>query len=342
MPQKFFSNVSERTIKCLACRHYCSIPDGGYGLCGARENVKGKINCVLCNKPASLNLDPIEKKPLYHYLPNTKTMSIGFFGCNFKCDFCQNFETTFVRGAQAKKESALLEEITPQKFVELAVKKKAKSIAFTYNEPSITPEFNLEAIALAKKLSPELKTIYVTNGYTSAEQLEELSKKKTKLDAANIDLKSFNNNFYKKICGSELEGVLAGIKEYHKKGIWIEITTLLISGKNDSEEELKQIASFISELDHNIPWHISAFFPTHKMYNVPPTTAEEIKRAIQIGKNAGLNYIYGGNVRADFEDTHCPKCNHLLIRRQGFGAEVIGLEKNKCANCKEKIVGIFE
>ncbi len=342
MSQKFSLTVSERTIKCLACKHYCSIPDGGFGLCGARKNVQGKIKCVVEDKPCSINLDPIEKKPLFHYLPNTKTLSIGFFGCNFRCDFCQNFETTFVRGADAEKASLSLEEITPKKFVEFAIKKKAKSIAFTYNEPSITPEFNLKAIALAKKESPALGAVYVTNGYTSTEQLEELSKKKTKLDAANIDLKSFNENFYRKVCGSELESVLATIKEYHKKGIWIELTTLLIPGKNDFEEELKQIASFIFELDHNIPWHVSAFFPTHKMHNVPPTTAEEIKRAIKIGKNAGLNFVYGGNVRAGLEDTHCPKCNHLLIRRQNFGAEVIGMEKNKCANCGERVVGVFE
>ncbi|VVB76273.1 Radical SAM superfamily protein [uncultured archaeon] len=342
MSQKFFTKVSERTIKCLACRHYCSIPDGAFGLCGVRKNVRGKIVCVVENRPSSLSLDPIEKKPLFHYLPNTKTMSTGFFGCNFRCDFCQNFQTSFVRGADAQKQSLLLEEITPQNFVELAIKKKAKSIAFTYNEPSITPEFNLEAILLAKKSAPALGTVYVTNGYTSTEQLEELSKKKTRLDAANIDLKSFSDNFYKKICGAELEKTLAAIKEYHRKGIWIELTTLLIPKKNDSEEELKQIASFISELDHNIPWHVSAFFPTHKMYNIPPTTVEEIKRAVKIGRNAGLSYVYGGNVRENLGDTHCPKCNHQIIRRQGFGAEVIGMEKNKCASCGEKIAGVFE
>jgi pyruvate formate lyase activating enzyme len=350
MAERFFKKNSSSSIKCLACRHYCIIPESGFGLCGARKNFKGKLELVTHSKPCSLHLDPIEKKPLFHYLPGSGTMSIGFFGCNFRCEFCQNSEISFLKNGGAEKASNELGKVSPKDFVALAVKQKAKSIAITYNEPAISVEYNLEAIALAKKTKLNdgslLGTVYVSNGYASEEQTKALTKnKKTRLDAINIDLKSFNENFYRKICGAELEKVLEGIKSFYEAGVWVELTTLLIPGRNDSKEELKQIADFILSVDKNIPWHISAFFPHHKMINVPPTSAEEIVRAVKLGQELGLNFVYGGNVYgAGFEDTHCPKCGNLLIKRISFGAEIVGLseeEKNKCGKCGEKIAGVF-
>jgi pyruvate formate lyase activating enzyme len=340
--EKFFQVLTGKTIKCLACRHYCTIPLNGFGLCGVRKNVGGRISLIVDSYPCSMHLDPIEKKPLFHYLPGSKTMSLGFFGCNFRCDFCQNYDISFVRGASAEKEITTLKEFTPQDLIDTAIENDAKSIAITYNEPAISVEYNLEAFALAKKQSPQLGTVYVSNGYVSEEQLEALSQESTRLDAINIDLKSFNEDFYKKICGGELEEVLKSIRAFHKKGVWVELTTLLIPGKNDSNKELNQIASWISDLDKNIPWHVSAFFPTHKMISVPPTSTIDVIRAVEIGKKNGLNFVYGGNVRAGLENTFCPKCGHLVIKRFGYDAEIIGMEKNKCSNCGEKIAGVFE
>jgi pyruvate formate lyase activating enzyme len=327
------------TIKCLACRHYCIIPKNGFGLCGARKNVNGKILLVTYSKPCSLNLDPIEKKPLYHFLPSSKTMSIGFFGCNFRCDFCQNYEISSMKGTKAEDALKNAEIISPKLFTSVAKERSAQSIAVTYNEPAISVEYNLEAFELAHKNS--LKTVYVSNGYVTEEQARELKKPKTKLDAINIDLKSFDENFYKKVCGGELEKVLDCIKSFSKAKIWMEITTLIIPGKNNSPEELKKIAGFISELDRNIPWHISAFFPMYKMTNISPTGRDDISLAVNIGKEAGLNFVYAGNLPGT-NDTHCPKCGKTLIKRNGFDTSIVGLEKNKCNNCGEKIPGIFK
>lgn len=345
--RKFFESVkgksSSKVIKCLACLHNCIIQQEDFGLCGARKNENGKIRLVTHSHPTSVHLDPIEKKPLFHFLPGTSTLSIGFYGCNFRCEFCQNFDISSVRGSAAERAINSLEKVTPKDFVSVAKKDGAKSIAFTYNEPGISAEYNLEAIEIAKKLKGKEKmgTVYVSNGYETEEQIIELNKPKTRLDAINIDLKSFNSEFYKKTCGAELEGVLKTIKSFHKKGIWLELTTLVIPGKNDSKEELSQIASFIYDLDKTIPWHVTAFFPTYHMTNVPPTSSEELLRALKIGKEKGLEFVYGGNVLNENENTICPKCNNLLIKRKGYSTEVVGLEKNKCNNCGTILSGVF-
>jgi pyruvate formate lyase activating enzyme len=303
-----------------------------------RKNISGKLVPLTYSKPCSLHLDPIEKKPLFHYLPTSSTMSIGFFGCNFRCDFCQNFDISFCKRVLAEDKLKNAEIVSPKTFIDVAKKSDAKSIAITYNEPAISVEYNLESFALAKK--EKLGTLYVSNGYVSDEQIKALTKKETKLDAINIDLKSFNNEFYLKTCGGELEKVLNCVKSFHKKGIWVELTTLIIPGKNDSKEELTQIIKFISDLDKNIPWHVSAFFPMHKMTNISPTSTEEVTNIAKLGYENGLNYVYGGNIPST-SNTLCPKCKNLLIKRSGYTSEIIGLEKNKCNNCGEKISGVF-
>ncbi len=338
----FFVKHSSSSIKCTACRHFCIIPLGGFGLCGVRKNEDGKIRLVVYAKPCSLNLDPIEKKPLFHFFPSSKTMSIGFFGCNFKCDFCQNFDITFVRGALAEKNSAGLEDVSAKKFVDFAKKEGAKSVAITYNEPAVSVEYNLDVFREAKKTINSLGTVYVSNGYESREQIHELTKGKGLLDAINIDLKGFDEGFYKKICGASLEGVLDGIKLFHKAGVWVEITTLLIPGQNDSDEEVKRIADFICGVDKDIPWHLSAFFPMHKMKGVSPTSRDSVERAVGIGRDAGLSFVYAGNLAGSkSEDTLCPKCGALLIERTGFKSRVVGMNKDKCCACGEKIKGVF-
>ena len=338
----FFVKHSSSAIKCLACQHHCIIPENGFGFCGVRKNENGKIKLIVYGKPCSVNLDPIEKKPLFHYLPTSKTMSIGFFGCNFKCDFCQNFDITTIRSTNAQESSVLLKEVSPKKFVGFAKKEGAKSVAITYNEPAITVEYNLDVFLEAKKKENSLGTVYVSNGYESEEQIKALTKGKGLLDAINIDLKSFDDGFYKKICGASLEGVLNSIKSFHKAGVWVELTTLLIPNNNDSEQEIKQIADFVRSVDKNIPWHLSAFFPMHKMKNALPTSKESIENAVRIGKESGLNFVYSGNLSSSInENTICPKCNSLLIERAGFKSKIVGLAKDKCLNCGEKIKGIF-
>ncbi|MCX6803830.1 MAG: radical SAM protein, partial [Candidatus Diapherotrites archaeon] len=294
-----------------------------------------------------------------------------------RCDFCQNFDISFKKGFSAEKESKKLGVVSPKDFVQQARNKKARSIAFTYNEPSISVEYNLEAIKEAKKtgdkipakekrLSNEKKlpekekpseekklssdntvlplgTVYVSNGYTSNEQIKALTKKGTKLDAINIDLKSFSDSFYNSTCGAKLEKVLEGIKDFHKEGVWVELTTLVIPGLNDSNSELQKIAEWIYSVDKNIPWHISAFFPMHKFHALPPTSKDDILRAAKIGKNAGLNFVYSGNTTGTgFEDTFCPSCGKVLIKRAGFDSGIDGINKGKCIFCGEKIRGMFD
>ncbi len=270
-------------VRCFACAHRCLISEGKTGICGVRENIKGKLFLLVYGLIVSENIDPIEKKPLYHFLPKTKAYSIGTVGCNFKCGFCQNYEISQLRKIVGK-------EITPEQIVERAIATRCKSIAYTYNEPTIFAEFVKDTAVLAKKKG--IKNILVTNGYMTKECLEFFGKD---IDAMNIDLKSFNEEFYNKICKAKLKPVLETIKLAHEKGIHIEITTLIVPNENDSIEELEKIAKFISGIDKNIPWHISRFFPMYQMNDREETSLDILKKAETIGKKY-LNHVYLGNV----------------------------------------------
>jgi pyruvate formate lyase activating enzyme len=319
-------------VQCLACKHYCIIPKGKFGVCGVRKNVGGKIELITYSKPSVINLDPIEKKPLYHYFPGTKSLSIGFYGCNFKCEFCQNYSISCTREEKLEKLLEKNEKVSPKEFVLLA-KDKAKSVAFTYNEPAISIEYCIDAINEAKK--QKVGTVFVSNGYSSEESVKEL---KGKLGVINIDLKSFNERFYKKICGAKLENVLETIKNFHKTKTWVELSTLIIPDKNDSKEELLQIAEFILSIDKNIPWHIIGFFPTHKMTTHYSAMDSHIKKAVDIGKEVGLNYIYSR--LPDGQNTYCSNCGKLLINRSFYGGVEILFKNNKC-ECGKRIKGTF-
>ena len=274
-------------VRCQACAHECLISKDKTGICGVRKNINGKLYLLVYGKVAAKHIDPIEKKPLYHFLPKTFSYSIGTFGCNFRCDWCQNYDIAQFRGFYDK---ILGEEITSKKIVEEAIENKCESISYTYNEPVIFIEFVKDTAKIAKK--KKLKNIMVTNGYFTKESLDFIS---DYIDAMNIDLKSFSDALYKKYCGAKLQPVLDTIKRAHKKGIWIEITTLIIPGLNDSEKELEQIAKFISDIDKNIPWHISRFFPHYKMTDKPVTPIQTLEKAEKIGKKY-LKYVYLGNV----------------------------------------------
>jgi pyruvate formate lyase activating enzyme len=342
-----FKQLKDKTVKCLACSHYCIIPEGQVGLCGIRKNIKGNLYLLVYGKAAAVNIDPIEKKPLYHFLPGSRIFSFGTLGCDFGCLFCQNYDisqpTREIRFEPNRNEmmEELLEsshDLSPKQIVDYTTKNKIPSIAYTYNEPAVFFEYAYDTCKLAKKKG--IKNVFVSNGYESQESIKKIKKC---LDAANIDLKSFSEEFYSKICKARLEPVLKNIELFHSLGIWLEITTLIIPTKNDSEKELKQIAEFISSIDNSIPWHVTAFHPDYKMLDVPPTPLSTLLKAYKIGKQAGLKYVYVGNVSAGkYENTFCPKCDSLVIERHGFFSVKNNLENGKCKKCGYEIEGVWQ
>jgi pyruvate formate lyase activating enzyme len=279
----------KNSVRCLACSHKCLIKKNKTGICSVRKNINGKLYLLVYGQIVAEHVDPIEKKPLFHFLPGTISYSIGTVGCNFKCDWCQNFDIS-----QASKQGIIFgKKRTPEQIVKSALEENCKSIAYTYNEPAIWSEFIKKTSKLAKKF--KIKNILVTNGYFSKESLDYLN---GLIDAANIDLKSFKEETYQKYCGAKLKPVLETIKKMHRQKVHIEITTLLIPELNDSKEELKEIAEFIYSIDNKgeIPWHISRFFPMYKMFDKKITSIETLKTAEEIGRQAGLKFVHLGNI----------------------------------------------
>ncbi len=352
---KLFCQGPGKAVKCLACSRYCAIPEGSAGFCGIRKNENGKLHLLAYGKPSSVAIDPVEKKPLFHFLPSTEILSAGTYGCNFACEFCQNPELSqaprLIGGVKlaAKERLALLEKefaalpfVSPSDFADAAAANGCSSVAFTYNEPAIFSEYAYDCSVAAKKAAG-LGTVYVSNGYASKESIEFIA---PVLDAINIDIKSFSEKFYSSTCHASLEPVLETVKRCHKLGIWIEITTLVIPGKNDSKEELSQIARFIASVDRNIPWHVTAFHPAYRMMDVVPTPMQSLVTARKVGIDAGLSFVYAGNLPSrdqGYESTYCPKCSALLISRHGYAVEVKSLGKDGlCSECGKAIAGIWE
>lgn len=327
-----YEKSDNNMVHCYLCSHHCRIAPGKRGLCGVRENFKGTLKSLVYAEPIAIAVDPIEKKPLYHFLPASKSYSLATKGCNFRCGFCQNWQISQNPDSIAPFSS---KKIFPQDIIEEAKKNNCASISYTYTEPTIFFEYAYDIACLAKKEG--LKNIFVTNGYMTKETLEIIE---PYLDAANVDLKSFNEEFYLKNCGGHLKPVLDSIKLMHKLNIWIEITTLVIPGQNDSEGELKNIAEFITGISKEIPWHISRFHPDYKFSNYNHTPYEILKKAKSIAESAGLKYIYLGNV-SDGTDTICFNCGKVLIKRDYFNVEKNNVRDNKCLFCQESIAGVF-
>lgn len=342
-----YKKIDKDLVRCLACSHYCYIPKNKAGICGVRVNKNNKLFLLTYGKAAAVNIDPIEKKPLFHFLPNTQIFSFGTIGCNFSCGFCQNWDISQILKAPNLKSIVFdLEKFNfgknwpPKKIVKFVLDKKISSIAYTYNEPTIFFEYAYDTAVLAKE--KEIKNVFVSNGYLSKEALDKI---KNYLDAINIDLKSFSDSFYNKICKAKLKPVLDCIKRVYDAGIWLEITTLIIPGENDSFEELTKIANFIASIDKGIPWHISRFFPQYRMGDKIITPYEKLKEAYRIGKEAGLKYVYIGNLPDQkYESTYCPKCDSLLIQRFGYEIKIknLDLKKGHCKNCNQLIRGIWK
>ncbi|HIE34955.1 MAG TPA: AmmeMemoRadiSam system radical SAM enzyme [Campylobacterales bacterium] len=331
--------LKDKKVLCLACAHACKLEPNAYGICGVRVNQDGELKLTVYGLAAAAHVDPVEKKPLFHFLPNSKVFSIGTVGCNLSCAFCQNWEIS--QHPQTHNYEVFGYDIPPKKVVSLAKEYECRSIAYTYNEPVVYFEYTYDTAKLAKEAG--LKNIYVTSGYETRKAIDKIS---PYLDAMNIDIKFFKDESYQKISGARLKPVLESIKYAHSKGIWIETTTLIIPGINDSDEELRDIAKFIADLDPDIPWHISRFHPDYKMLDRPPTPIKTLKRAYEIAKEEGLKYIYIGNYPdSDLESTYCPTCGFKVIERDGYiGEKVINhlTANGSCPKCDTNIAGIWK
>jgi pyruvate formate lyase activating enzyme len=325
--------TKENLVQCQLCNHYCLINEGSTGICAVRKNIEGKLYSLVYGKVIAVNIDPIEKKPLFHFLPGSLSYSIATVGCNFRCSHCQNADISQLTEKTFGSDFIPGKDTTLEEIIDQAKESGCQSIAYTYTEPTIFVEFALDCMKLAKKAG--LKNVWVSNGYTSKEAWPEIL---PHLDAINVDLKFFTNEIYLKICGAKLQPVLDNLKFLHQQKIWLEITTLIIPGLNDSDQELMKIAEFIkNELSPNVPWHVSRLFPQYKLANQNPTEEDLIYKAISIGKEVGLNYIYGGNVSSEgLENTLCPKCGNLIIERTGYKIKRFD-DNGKCPECKEKI-----
>ena len=328
-----YRKLIDMKVRCDLCSHRCKIEDGEKGKCCVRENSSGKLYTLVYRKLISENIDPIEKKPLFHFLPGSYSLSVATVGCNFKCFFCQNHQIS-----QSPCESGSIDgrDIAPGEIVEYAVKYNCSSISYTYTEPTIFFEYAYDIAKLASNRN--LKNIFVSNGFMTKESLDMIE---PFLDAANIDLKSFSDKTYKEKIGGRLKPVLDNIVAMKEKGIWVEVTTLIIPEINNTVQELKSIAEFLADVDRSIPWHISAYHPQYKA-ELPATGIDMIESTIEIGKKAGLKYVYGGNIIDNrYENTICAKCREIILERSGFTIINNNMENGGCNKCGEMVEGIF-
>jgi pyruvate formate lyase activating enzyme len=329
----FYENLDGK-VRCHLCNHQCVIKEGKRGICSVRENREGKLYSLVYGRSVATGIDPIEKKPFFNFYPGSTAYSIATAGCNFRCLNCQNWEISQM--PKGKEGRIIGEELLPEKIVTEARSRGCKSIAYTYTEPTIFFEYAYDTAKLAHKEG--IKNVFVTNGYTSTEAIKEIA---PFLDAANVDLKGFSEDFYHKVCGAKLQPVLDNIRLYKELGVWVEVTTLIITGYSDDEKQLKGIAGFIKSVDENIPWHVSAFYPAFRLPDVPPTTADALRKARDIGLKAGLRYVYEGNIPGEGgENTYCYSCGELIIKRYGLEIRENKLTDGKCPKCKSQIHGI--
>ncbi|MDR0330645.1 MAG: AmmeMemoRadiSam system radical SAM enzyme [Chitinispirillales bacterium] len=338
-----WDKASGGAVICKLCAHKCRIAPDRRGICTVRANDGGVLRTCVYGRAIAEHVDPVEKKPLYHFLPSSETYSVATVGCNFKCAFCQNWGISQSAGLRKDDVERIDQSgiaMPPQRVVDVALKYMCRSISFTYTEPTVFFEYALDTARIAKDAG--LKTVFVSNGYMSKECIDAVA---PYLDACNIDLKSFSDGFYKTHCGASLYPVLESLKAIREAGIWLEVTTLVIAGENDSDEELAGIARFIAdELGRDTPWHVSRFFPQYHMSDRLATGVQSIDRALNLGRGAGLRYVYAGNVDLA-QDTLCPKCGETVMRRQGYRTDADGLSTDggagRCRGCGAEICGIF-
>lgn len=350
----FYEEEAAGRVRCTLCPHDCRIAPGRRGACGVRVNEGGTLYTLVGDRVVSQEVDPIEKKPLFHFLPGSAAYSIATVGCNLRCAFCQNWELSqgpklhegathdFICLPVANEPEDRVPglPVTPEALVHRAVARRCASVAYTYTEPTVFFELALDTAMAAEGAG--LRNVFVTNGFTAPAAIRTIA---PCLDAANVDLKSFRDGFYKRVCGARLQPVLDAIRLYKELGVWIELTTLVIPGLNDSEEELRDLTGFIvRELGADVPWHVSRFFPAFRMSDGAVTPVTTLLRAAFIGREAGLRYVYLGNAPEEEggEDTRCPGCGTVVIRRAGLALIENRLEGGACPACGQRIAGVWE
>ena len=329
-----FERLEDQKVRCNLCNHRCVIKEGNYGVCGVRQNIGGALYSLVYDRMILAHVDPIEKKPLFHFYPGSGIYSIATVGCNFACKHCQNFDISQL--PREKKGHIIGDRTSPEDIVKDAEHSGCTSIAYTYTEPTVFFELCFDTAARARKKG--IKNVFVSNGYMTPEALRTIS---PYLDAINIDIKAFTGEFYREICGARLEPVLSTVKLARELGIWVEVTTLIIPTLNDSVGELKQIAEFIKGVSPDIPWHISQFYPTYQLADLPRTPLETLSMARGIGIDAGLHYVYEGNIPGrGNENTYCPRCGALVIERSGYSVKKNLLKDGHCPSCQSSVAGV--
>ena len=329
---KYYKKLDGNKVHCYLCPRHCKIGDGQPGFCFIRTNEGGTLYQQAYNQPYAINVDPIEKKPLFHFHPGTDILSIGTAGCNMACKFCQNWDIS-----KAKHDHDRAFEFSPETAVRTASEHNCASMAYTYNEPTIWAEYVEDLSSEARKHG--LKNVMVTNGYITPEVIDDAYKY---IDAANVDLKAFTEEFYSGYTLTHLDPVLETLKILHNMGIWIEITDLIIPTLNDDSTELTGMCEWIVDnLGPNVPLHFTAFHPDYKLKDLPPTSPATLEKARDLARDVGVNYVYVGNVHSESGNTYCPSCDHLLIRRSWHAILEYNLDENRCSECGQEIPGHF-
>ena len=329
-------------VQCTACEHWCAIAPGASGKCGVRRNIDGQLQLVVYGRAIAANVDPVEKKPLHHFMPAQQIFSIGTVGCNFRCAWCQNWDISQVRSFDPNSD-AIGRTLPPQAIVDYCLKNGIPLVAFTYNEPVVFFEYAYDTARLARDAG--LRTVFVSSGYETLSALDTIA---PYLDAVNLDLKAYSEETYQELCGARMAPVLRNIEHLvHETDVWVEVTTLVIPGLNDSDQELMDIASFLADVSRDIPWHVSGFMPHYQMQDRPPTPGATLQRAWQIGKEAGLRYVYTGNIWHDSllrgcTDTVCPECGTVLIQRSGYRVHTRWDTPGVCPTCATRIAGVWQ
>ncbi|KJS33597.1 MAG: radical SAM protein [Desulfatitalea sp. BRH_c12] len=331
-----YETIDRERVQCNLCHHRCGIKPGGRGICQVRRNDQGTLTTLVYGQLIAQHVDPIEKKPMFHFMPGSRSYSIATVGCNFRCSFCQNAD--IAQMPRDREGLVMGAACTPEAVVDNAQRQRCQSIAYTYTEPTVYFEFAMETAKIAAARG--IKNIFVTNGYMTADALDMAA---SWLDGANVDLKAFNDDFYKKQCGARLEPVKSSLRKMKALGILVEVTTLIIPGLNDEPQELRDLAAFlVNDIGPETPWHISRFHPTYRLVDRPVTPTDTLHRARDIGHQAGLRYVYVGNVPGeDGENTSCHACGAFLIERWGFTIQRNRVTSdNRCPDCGVPVYGI--
>lgn len=329
----FYKKLGNKVVQCQLCPWGCQLTPGSRGRCGVRENREGTLYSLVWGKPVAIHVDPVEKKPLYHFLPGKNAFSMATVGCNFHCVFCQNWEIS-----QASPGEVPYYEATPQKITARALKENSPIIAYTYTEPIVFYEYMHDTALESKKKG--LKNVMISAGFIRPKPLEKLC---NILDAIKIDLKSFSEDFYENLVNGRLAPVLRTLKTIRKSGTWLEIVNLVIPGKNDDPETIKNMASWIKKnLGSDVPVHFTRFIPMYKLVNVPVTPVSTLEKCRNVARKVGLNYVYVGNVPGHpGNSTYCPNCGKIVIERKGYRVKMSGLRNGKCKYCGKKIPGVW-